>query len=219
MMQDTKLDTAAVFERVFAIYRRQARLLLPLAFAVSVVPVVLLLAVGRWAEFAAAVILAVWYQGAVVLAVRASDAGDARLTPRTLMSALSPAFARLLWTAIMIGAGVFAGFIFFVIPGLVLLTQWAVAAPVVVLERLSPTESLGRSRRLVRGNGWQVFGVIAVTLVIVVVIDIACGSVASAISGGDVSLAVAALVAGTLTAPLFALASAVMYMALRSGPA
>jgi hypothetical protein len=217
MPPETKLDTAAVFERVFSVYRRQARLLLPLAFAISVVPAVLSFGVGIWAQLAATLILAVWYQGAVVLAVRATDRGDPPLTPRALLRELSPAFAPLLWTGIVVAVGVFVGILFFVIPGLVVLTQWAVAAPVVVLERVGPAQALTRSRELVRGNGWQVFGVIVVTLVIVIVVDLVCGSLGRAISSSDASLALAGLVAGTLTAPLFALVSAVMYLSLRAG--
>ena len=52
------------------------------------------------------------------------------------------------------------GFILLIIPGLFLIVIWSVVAPVVVLERPGVFAAFGRSRELVRGNGWNVFAVI-----------------------------------------------------------
>ncbi|HVD39366.1 MAG TPA: hypothetical protein VNC15_11090 [Solirubrobacterales bacterium] len=41
-----------------------------------------------------------------------------------------------------------------------LLTMWAVLLPVVVVERPGVFDAFGRSRQLVRGKGWKVFGII-----------------------------------------------------------
>ena len=54
------------------------------------------------------------------------------------------------------------GLVLLVVPGLFLITIWAVIAPVIVLERAGVFESFGRSRHLVKGNGWQVFGVLVI---------------------------------------------------------
>ncbi|HVI16753.1 MAG TPA: hypothetical protein VM712_00145, partial [Gaiellales bacterium] len=102
----------------------------------------------------------------------------------------------------------------FIIPGLVLLTQWAVAAPIVVCEVRTAPQALGRSRQLVHGHGWRVFSVLMVTFLLVLIVDLALASAANAVSGGKVALAIAQLVGGTLTAPVFALASAVLYLEL-----
>ena len=53
-----------------------------------------------------------------------------------------------------------------IIPGLILLTIWAVFAPAIVIERIRVIDAFGRSRELVRGNGWPVFGVIIVAFLI-----------------------------------------------------
>jgi hypothetical protein len=53
-----------------------------------------------------------------------------------------------------------------------------------------------------------------VTFLLVLIADLVLASVANAISGGNVAMAIAQLVAGTLTAPVFALASAVLYLEL-----
>jgi hypothetical protein len=216
-MRNERLDTARVFERVFAIYRLQAGVLLPAAVILYLIPAALGLAngvAGQALALAASIIAAVAYQGLVVQAVRDIQDGVRDLSIGGLFRSVSKVLAPLLWTAILVGLGVFVGFLAFLIPGLVLLTWWAVAAPVVVCEVRTPTEAIGRSRGLVRGHGWRVFSVLVVTFLLVLIADLLLASLANAISGSDIAFAVAQLLAGTLTAPVFALASAVLYLEL-----
>jgi hypothetical protein len=216
-MRADRLDTARVFERVFAIYRLQAGVLLPAAVILYVIPAALGLTngiTGQALALAASVIAAVGYQGLVVQAVRDIQDGIRDLSLGGLFRSVSKVLAPLLWTAILVGIGVFLGILLFIIPGLILLTQWAVAAPVVVCEVRTAPEAIGRSRALVRGHGWQVFSVLVVTFLLVLVVDLALASVANAVSSSDIAFAVAQLIAGTLTAPVFALASAVLYLEL-----
>lgn len=104
------------------------------------------------------------------------------------------------------------GFILVIIPGLILLTMWSVAAPVVVLEHPPGLGALTRSRELVKGNGWPTFGVIFVLSVAVSivggVIEIGADS-----AGTGVGIVVRVII-GVLTAPLSALAAAVLYFEL-----
>lgn len=216
-MERRRLDTARVFERVFAIYRLQAAVLLPAAVVLYLVPAALTLTSGRRGQalaLAATIIAAVGYQGLVVQAVRDIQDGVRDLSLTGLFRSISKVLAPLLWTAILVGIGVFIGFLAFIIPGLVLLTQWAVAAPIVVCEVRTAPQALGRSRQLVHGHGWRVFSVLMVTFLLVLIVDLALASAANALSGGKVAFAIAQLVGGTLTAPVFALASAVLYLEL-----
>ena len=216
-MRKDRLDTARVFERVFAIYRLQAGVLLPAAVILYLIPAALGLAngvTGQALALAASIIAAVAYEGLVVQAVRDIQDGVRDLSLGGLFRSVSKVLAPLLWTAILVGVGVFVGFIAFIIPGLVLLTWWAVAAPVVVCEVRTPTEAIRRSRELVRGHGWRVFSVLVVTFLLVLIADLLLASLANAVSGSDISFAVAQLIAGTITAPVFALASAVLYLEL-----
>ena len=216
-MKNGRLDTARVFERVFAIYRLQAGVLLPAAVILYLIPSALGLAngiTGQALALAASVIAAVGYQGLVVQAVRDIQDGVRDLSLGKLFRSVSKVLAPLMWTAILVGVGVFLGFLAFIIPGIWLLTQWAVAAPVVVCEVRTAPQAVTRSRELVHGHGWRVFSVLVVTFLIVAIVDLALASAANAISGGDISFAIAQLVAGTLTAPIFALASAVLYLEL-----
>ena len=216
-MRPDKLDTARVFERVFAIYRLQARVLLPGALLVYAIPAALDLVDSfsvRAVALAASVIAGVVYQGVVVQAARDIQDGVRDLSLGGLFRSVGKVLAPLVWTAILVGLGVFAGFLAFVIPGLILLTQWAVAAPVVVCEARTAPQAIGRSRQLVRGHGWQVFSVLIVTLLLVLVFSSALGALANTIASNNVTFAAAALIARTLTAPIFALASAVLYLEL-----
>jgi hypothetical protein len=216
-MERQRLDTARVFERVFAIYRLQAGVLLPAALILYLIPAALGLAhgvTGQALALAASVIAAVGYQGLVVQAVRDIQDGVRDLSLGGLFRSVSKVLGPLLWTALLVGLGVFVGFLAFIIPGLILLTQWAVAAPVVVCELRTPVQAMGRSRQLVHGHGWQVFGVLVVTFLLVLIADLLFASVANAISGSDVAFALAQLLGSTVTAPIFALASAVLYLEL-----
>jgi hypothetical protein len=122
---------------------------------------------------------------------------------------------QLILVGIVVGVGVLVGFILIIIPGLILLTIWSVSAPVVVLERPGGLRALGRSRELVRGNGWRVFGVVLVFFLLVVVLGTTLELLADALATGA-GIVVRVLV-GVLTAPLYALAAAVLYFELR-GP-
>jgi uncharacterized membrane protein len=104
------------------------------------------------------------------------------------------------------------GFVLLVVPGLILLTIWAVFEPVIVLERPPGFQALGRSRDLVRGNGWRVFQVI---LILVVVADVLVGGITFVDrSSATLIHLVVLIVLDTLAVPLSALASAVLYFDL-----
>jgi hypothetical protein len=64
--------------------------------------------------------------------------------------------------------GVGLGLLLLIIPGLMLATAWAVAAPALIMEGKSPFVALGRSRDLVRGYSWPVFGLFVLTIVVMV---------------------------------------------------
>jgi hypothetical protein len=216
-MEKKRLDTAHVFERIFAIYRLQAGVLLPAAVILYLVPTALSHAGDvslRALALAGTIIAGVFLQGIVAQAVRDIQDGVRDLSIGGLFRSVSKVLGPLLWTAILVGLGVLVGFFALIIPGLVLLTWWCVAAPVVVCEVRTPTEAIGRSRELVRGHGWRVFSVLVVTVLLILIAQLVFVTIASAISDSDVSLTIGSLVAGVLTAPVFALASAVLYLEL-----
>jgi hypothetical protein len=217
-MTPERLDTAAVFERIFSIYRAQAAVLLPAALIVYLLPAALGAldtTTARALSLAAIVIFGVWYQGMVVEAVRDIQDRKRDLSIGALFRSVADVLGPLIWTALLVGLGVFLGLLAFVIPGFVLLTWWCVAAPAVVIERTGPVDAIRRSRELVRGHGWRVFSVLAVTVLIVLVVSAVFQSIAIAVGGSGIAYALALLAGNAITAPIFALAATVLYLTLR----
>jgi hypothetical protein len=102
------------------------------------------------------------YTGFVVRLVQDARDGRRDVTVGELFSSATPAIIPLIAMSILFGIGVGIGFFLLIIPGLILLTIWAVTAPAIVIEGAGALESFGRSRELVRGEGWSVFWTILV---------------------------------------------------------
>jgi Uncharacterised protein family (UPF0259) len=216
-----RLDGWAVIRRVFGIYVDQAPVLMPAAAVLFVFTGILadLLVVASPGLALVAVLIELvagtLFTGMVVELVADIQDGRRDASPRQLLRAATPVLGQLILVGIVAGIGVVIGLILVIIPGLYLLTVWSLAAPVVVLERPGVLASLRRSRELVRGNAWHVFGVIIVLYILVSVFSFIIEGVADS-AGSGVGIVVRVIV-GVLTAPLAALASAVMYFELR-GP-
>ena len=215
------IDIGSVISRTFSIYADQASVLLPAAAVVFVVvgivdavlvvvaPVLLLIG------FILSLVAITLYTGMVVELVADVQDGRRDATVGQLLNAATPVLGQLILVGILAGIGITIGFILIIVPGLILITIWSVAAPVVVLERPGALKALGRSRELVKGNGWQVFGVI---VVLVIGVNIVAGIIeAIGDSGGTGVGIVVRVIVQILIAPLTALAASVLYFELR-GP-
>ncbi len=215
-----KLDVGGTLSQAFSTYGAQAGVLLPVAFCLF-----LLVAVVNWLVsgslilfplgVAASVVAGTLYQGMVVGLV--SDVQDGRRdsSVEDLVRATGPVILPLIGAGILAGLGIGIGFLLLFVPGLILLTIWAVIAPVIVVERTGVIEAFGRSRELVRGNGWQVFGVIFVVFVITAIVAVILGVIAAAISDTAAMRILFNVLASTVTAPIGALVAAVIYFRLR----
>jgi hypothetical protein len=208
-----------VIRRVFDIYVDQAPVLMPAAAVVfvftGVLSAVLVSASPGLALLALAIslIATMLFTGMVVQLVADVQDGRRDASVGQLLRAVTPVLGRLLLVAVVVGVGVAIGFVLLIVPGLILLTVWSVAGPVVVLERPPGLGALRRSRELVRGHGWQVFGVIFVLGVLVTVLSTAIELAAD--SAGAGAGIVVRVIIGVLTAPLYALGASVLYFDLR----
>jgi hypothetical protein len=218
-----RLDVGEVVRRVFDVYVGQAPVLMPAAAAVFVftgIVSALLIAASPGLFFIALLIYLVAttiFTGMVVELVADVQDGRRDASAVQLLRRAMPVLGQLLGVAVVAALCVFVGLILFIVPGLILFTIWSVAAPVVVLERPPGLRALGRSRELVRGNGWQVFGVI---LILDILVLVASGALElAAESAGTGAGLVVRVIVGVLTAPLAALASAVLYFQLRGAAA
>ncbi|MCW3032370.1 MAG: hypothetical protein JWM60_715 [Solirubrobacterales bacterium] len=215
-----RLDVGAVIRKVWRIYVDQAPVLMPAAAVVfvftGVISTVLIKAGSGLALIAELVgLVATWlFTGMVVELVSDLQDGRRDATPAQLLRAVVPVLGSLILVAIVAGIAILVGFVLIIVPGLILLTIWSVAVPVVVLEKPPGLRALSRSRELVRGNGWQVFGVILVMYFLVLVVSVALQAAGNS-AGTGVGIVVSVIV-GVLTAPLPALALSVLYFELLS---
>lgn len=168
--------------------------------------------IGTIVSFAATAI----YTGFVVKLVQDARDGVRDATVGDLVSAAMPSIVPLVLMSIIFGIAVAIGFLLLIIPGLILLTLWAVSAPSVVVEGRGPVEALGRSYELVKGQGWNVFGVIVCVFLIILVAFILVGIIGGAI-GGVVGFVIVAIIAQALTLPVYALVSSVLFFELGGG--
>jgi hypothetical protein len=135
-----------------------------------------------------------------------------------LFSSASDAIVPLIGFGILFGIGVGIGFLLLIIPGFFLLTMWSVGAPAIVVEKEGPIGAFGRSWKLVMGDGWRVFAVLVVVFLIVLAVSAVLAAIASGISGEALNL-IAAIIAGVITAPVYAIAVSVLFFDLGGGRA
>jgi hypothetical protein len=161
------------------------------------------------------------YQGMVVGLVRDIQDGRRDSSVGELFGFAAPVLLPLIGAGILSGLGVGLGLVLLIVPGLFLLTIWAVIAPVIVVERSGVFAAFSRSRELVRGNGWPVFWVIAVGFLISLAGGIVFGGIASSLSNGPIVRIVFSALASTITAPIGALIAGILYYRLLAivGPA
>jgi hypothetical protein len=215
-----KLDVGGTLSQIFSTYGEQAGVLLPVAFVIYLVvavvdailadSVVLSITLG----LAVSVIAGTLYQGMVVTLVKDIQDGRRDYSVQDLIDAAWPVVLPLIGAGILAGIAIGIGFFLLLVPGLFLLTIWAVIAPVIVVERSGVIDAFGRSRQLVKGNGWQVFGVIFCVFLITLVVAGILGAIGGAISGGFFIHLLFSLIASTLTAPIVALAASTIYFGL-----
>ena len=216
-----KIDVGGTISEAFSIYGANAGVLLPVAFWLFLVVAILngiagssliLILLASVVGIAAGTL----YQGTVVNLVRDVQDGRRDFSTGELLRSATPFILPLIGAGILAGIGIGIGLFLLIVPGLFLLTIWAVIAPVIVIEESGVLDAFGRSRELVRGNGWGVFGVIVIAFLIVIVASIVFGAIAAAIADGPLLRIVFSALASTITAPISALVAAVLYFHLRA---
>jgi hypothetical protein len=222
--RDNRISPGEVISETFSIYGQNVLPLLGSAAAVFVlvglvsgfleaeggVVLSLIASIVRLAGFAL-------FTGFVVKFVQDVRDGRRDETVGELLASATPAILPLIGFGILFGLGVGIGLILLIVPGLILLTIWSVGAPAIVAEGAGPIEAFGRSRELVKGEGWSVFGALILVLLIVIAIGIVLGIIATPISDG--ATIVASIISNVITAPIYALAVSVMFFDLGGGRA
>jgi hypothetical protein len=158
-----------------------------------------------------------WVQGALVEAAADVHDGKVELEVGEIFARVRPLLPALIVAGLLAGLGIGIGLLLLLVPGLYLLTRWALIIPVIVLERRSAGEAFSRSHELVRGHGWTVFGIVLVVFLL--------GAIVGAIVSGLLQAALTDFlgswlgntVANAIVTPFFAVALTVVYLQLTGG--
>lgn len=159
-----------------------------------------------------------WLQGAFVYAVQDARDGTFDASIGEVFSRVSSSIAPLILAGLLAGLGIAFGFVLLILPGLFLLTIWAVIAPVIVVEKRRALESFGRSRELVRGHGWTVFGIVLITGLLSGVATTVLQAAFSFLPR-FLEIFVGSTIAQSVVAPFSAIAIAITYFRLRDAQA
>jgi len=199
-----QLSVDVVLRRAFGVYKERLGLLLGAALATFALGYLALLAfagfgalggpvtliIGIVVGIGAVIVAYATYTAIVIRIVEADVEGREPARLRELMRIGMSSAWPLIWVGLLAGLATLFGFLLLIVPGVILLVIWAIFAPAIVVEGLG-FDSLARSRELVRGNGWNVFGVGAITFSLLIGIAIV-GSIAQAVlgrtAGGVVSI-------------------------------
>jgi hypothetical protein len=176
---------------------------------------------GTYALLAAIVVQAttsligeIFYSGAVAIALARGEQSE---PPALLTIARHLSYGRLIVVDLIVAAGTAIGLLALVVPGLVFLTWFSLAGPIIELEGIPVRAALKRSRQLVRGHFWAVFAVVLPISVVSEILSTASldwfhGLIHKPILGDWAGEAVT----GILLSPLYAVAVVLMTLQLRA---
>jgi hypothetical protein len=217
------IESGRVISEAFENYRNYAGPLLAVALlVVGIAGVIsgvlgasdsLLLALLGLIVYIAAGVL---YTGYVVKLVQDVRDGRRDHSVEELFESAAPYVVTLILNGILAAIGIGIGLALLIVPGLILITIWAVIAPAIVVEGAGVIEAFGRSRDLVRGNGWPVFGAIVIAYLIILVVSFVTAGVGDAIAD-DVGLVILGTIGDILAAPILALVASALFFDLGGG--
>jgi hypothetical protein len=161
-----------------------------------------------------------WVQAALVETVNDVRDGRADRSIGETYSAVRPRLGAATIAGVLAAIGIGIGLVLLIVPGLYLLTIWSMVIPVIVIEGRSAGESFTRSREVVRGNGWNVLGLVIITFLLVAVASTIIRLFFSPLPR-FLDIWVGSLVAHSLTVPFAAAALTTAYFKLvaRAEPA
>lgn len=213
-----------VLDEAWRLYRRYAGHFLAIAFviylAAAIVIGLLRLAgtVGLILGLIVQLFAAFLVQTALIKAVQDVRDGRVDLDLSQTVSAALPYILPVAAAAILAAIGITIGLALIIVPGLILITFWAVIVPCIVIGGVGPMASFGASWRTVRGYAWRVFGTLVLVFLILLAFDIVLSLVLVFLPAFLRSF-VSSVVAGTLIAPFEALVVTLIYYRLTAAHA
>ncbi len=215
---------SGVIGEAWQMYKAHAKHLLAIAFVIYLAAAIisavlgLLGTVGLYLALLVSILALFLLQATLVKAVQDVRDGRADLSIRETVNQATPYLPRVIGAGILAAIAIGIGFALIIVPGLILITIWAVFVPVICIEGSGAIASFGRSRELVRGRAWHVFGTLVLVWIILFVVDIILGVIFSFVPDA-VRTGLASVISGTLIAPFIALVVTLMYYRLAGSTA
>jgi hypothetical protein len=211
---------SGVLGEAWQMYKAHARHLLTIAFVIYLAAAVIAAlfalggttvgaVLGSLVEIVAAFLL----QATLVKAVQDVRDGRADMSIGETVRAATPYFWAVAGASILAGIAIAIGLILLIVPGLYLITIWAVIVPVIVLEQSGVMASFGRSHQLVRGRGWHVFGTLVLAWLILLAVNLVLGLIFAALPDA-LGRGLSSVISGTIVAPFIALVVTLVYYRL-----
>ncbi len=222
-----RLDIGFVLQRAIETYVKFWRTMLGLALAIQI-PVALIdalltgssLLAGRvilgLVSLVVSVVAGVVVSGMFVLLFDDVRDGRQDRTIAEYFNATTPRFGPLCITGFLVGLGVFGGLLLLVVPGVILMVWWSLSGVVVMLEQKDGTAAMRRSKEIVRGNAWRLFGLILLSSIMAGVVTAITGAVLTLVlpgAGSFASVFVGSL-AGVIALPFSSIVPVVAYFDL-----
>jgi hypothetical protein len=212
---------SGVFGEAWGLYKAHWKHFLAIALVVFIALAllgILLAWILGWLGVVLGVFLSIagtfWLQGALIQAVSDVRDGRADLSVSETFAHVRPKLGKIIVAGILLGLAIAIGLLLLIVPGLYLLTIWIAVIPAIVLEDRGIGEAFGRSRELVRGNGWNVFGVIVLTFLLLIGVGIAIGLLLSPLEEWLGSL-IQQIVANTVITPFVVAVWTLVYYRLK----
>lgn len=214
--------TEGVISEVFDLYKKHFGHLFVTALvvylAIAILSILLVLIGGFVGAILSAILSVIGVflvQAALVEAVADIRDGRADLSVGETLSRGASRIGSVVGASILAGIAIAIGLVLLIIPGLILITWWAVLVPVIVLEGARVFDAFTRSRNLVRGFDFQVFGVIVLQFLILIAFSIVVGIILVALPE-EIRTFVSNIVSGSLTGPFAALVTTLLYFRLKA---
>ena len=124
-----------------------------------------------------------------------------------------------LGVSILTGLAIMVGFVFLIIPGIIVSIMLCLSVPAVVVERGGVFAAMSRSSELTSGYRWKIFGLYLVALVVLLIIATIFGAVVSLVgfglNGNMLALLITGWVVDVVIGVFSAALTAVLYFKLR----
>jgi hypothetical protein len=204
------------WEMYKAHWRHFASIALLIYVVVGAIGILLTASFGRLGAFLSALLSIAgtfWLQGALIEAVRDVRDGRTDLSVSETFGHVLPRLNRIVVAGIALALAIAVGLVLLIVPGFIIITIWLMVIPAIVLEDRGIGESFGRSRELVSGNGWNVFGAIVITFLILIAVSLVLSLILLPLDSWLAAL-IQQVVGNTLVAPFAVVVWTLVYYRL-----